>query len=322
MRTTDEGKKLAPLRKRLRLVVPIAAVNLLMEVSVGPGNEVMPTPLKLRTSCGFTGSSLATVKLPVRVPVAWGVKWMVRRQASPGRMGAVQFGRSKLKSAPVIKVCARSICRGAPPLFSINSCWVGAACPTRTGAKLIGFAEKAMTGTTPVPPTGSVVTAKGVLVVNVKFALDVIVATGVNVTRRLQVAFGATGAAHSVVSMVKTGSLETAAVSVNGAVPQFVRVTLFVVDCPSRVGMKPTPKARLPGRQTAGASALGLIFAAYPKLAGGSAELCWRYGRHERMHDRELEIPCSTDDPDIAASIERHCARIEVTASQETRIDE
>ena len=43
-----------------------------------------------------------------------------------------------------------------------------------------------MTGTTPVPLTGRVVTAKGVLVVSVKFALEVIAATGVNVIRRLQ----------------------------------------------------------------------------------------------------------------------------------------
>ena len=81
-----------------------------------------------------------------------------------------------------------------------------------------------MTGTTPVPPIVSVVMANGVLVVNVKIALVVIAATGVNVTGRLQVAFGATGAAHSVVSTVKRGLLETAEVSVNRAVPQFVRM--------------------------------------------------------------------------------------------------
>ena len=104
-------------------------------------------------------------------------------------------------------------------------------------------------------------------------------ATGVNVIRRLQVAFGATGAAHSVVSMVKRGSLETAEVSDNGAVPQFVTAITTVVDCPTRVGEKPRAEEILLGRQTAGASAFGSIFAAYPKLAvtsgGGGGTLGW-----------------------------------------------
>ena len=122
-----------------------------------------------------------------------------------------------------------------------------------------------MTGTTPVPLTCSVVTTNGVLVVNVSCAMVWTAATGANVMRRLQEAFGATGAAHSVLSMVKRGSLETAEVSDNGAVPQFVMAITTVVDCPTRV----KGKARNPvllGRQTAGASASGSIFAAYPKL--------------------------------------------------------
>ena len=95
-----------------------------------------------------------------------------------------------------------------------------------------------------------------------------------------KVAFGATGAviAHSVVSTVKRGLLETAEVSVNGAVPQFVRTTGVVLDCPTRV-VKPRPKPRLLGRQSAGASAFGSIFAAYPKLAvvsgGGGGVMGW-----------------------------------------------
>ena len=136
-----------------------------------------------------------------------------------------------------------------------------------------------MAGTTPLPEIGSVVSTNGVLVVNVKFALVVITATGVNVTDKLQVALGATGAAHCVVSMVKTGSLKTAEVSDNGAVPQFVRITGRVVGCPTRVGSKLRPKEKSLGRQTAGASAVGSIFAANPKLAvtsgGGGGVVGW-----------------------------------------------
>ena len=117
IRTIDEGKKLAPLIKMVRLVVPTSAVDWPMEVSVGTGKAATPTPLKFSTTCGFTGSSLATVKVPVRVPGACGVKFKVRTQKSPGTRGAVQFGRSKVKSAPVMVVCARSICSGAPPMF-------------------------------------------------------------------------------------------------------------------------------------------------------------------------------------------------------------
>lgn len=116
MCTTDEGKKLAPLIKTVRLVLPIATVDLPIEVSVGTGKALTPTPLKLRTSCGFTGSLLATVKVPVRVPGACGVKLMVRIQTTLFSMGAVQFGKLKLKSVPVMVVCARSICSGAPPM--------------------------------------------------------------------------------------------------------------------------------------------------------------------------------------------------------------
>src|SRR5215472_1501824 len=213
-----------------------------------------PTPLRLRTTRGFTGSLLATVKVPVRVPAACGVKLSVRTQKPPVGMGAVQFGKLKLKSAPVIVVCARSICSGAPPVFSINSWWAGAACPTSTGSKVSGPPEMVMTGTTPVPESCRLLTGNGALVVNVRFALVVTAATGVNVTGKVQVAFGATGAAHSVVSTLNTGLLETAETSDNGAVPQFVRTTEAVVDCPTRVGVKLRPKARLLGRQTAGAS--------------------------------------------------------------------
>jgi hypothetical protein len=119
MLTTELGKKLAPLRKMLRLGVPTAAVDLPMEVSVGTGKAETPTPLKFRTTCGCTGSSLATVKVPVLVPGVCGVKLMVRTQTTfePGSSGAVQFGSVKLKPAPVMTVCVRSICSGAPPLF-------------------------------------------------------------------------------------------------------------------------------------------------------------------------------------------------------------
>lgn len=120
-----------------------------------------------------------------------------------------------------------------------------------------------MTGTTPVPESCRLFTGKGALVVNVRFALVVTAATGANLTGRVQVALGATGAAHSVVSTVKTGSLETAEMSDNGAVPQFVRTTEAVVDCPTTV-VKPRPKAGLPDRQTAGAAAFGSISAANP----------------------------------------------------------
>ncbi len=78
------------------------------------------------------------------------------------------------------------------------------------------------------------VSRNGALVVNVKFAVLVIAATGVNVTDTVQVPFGATGAAHSVASTVKTGSLETAELSDNAAVPQFVRTTGMVVDLSHR----------------------------------------------------------------------------------------
>src|SRR5215472_426244 len=226
-----------------------------------------PTPLKLRATCGFTGSLLAIVKVPVRVPAACGVKLSVRIQKPPGARGAVQFGRLKLKSAPVIVVFARSICSGAPPVFSMNSWCAGAACPTSTGSKVSGPPEIVMTGTTPVPESCRLLTGNGALVVKARLAMVLTAATGVNVTGKVQVAFGATGAAHSVASTVKTGSLETAEVSDNGAVPQFVRTTEAVADCPTRVGVKPRPKARLLGRQTAGASAFGSISAANPKLA-------------------------------------------------------
>src|SRR5215467_11483558 len=115
-----------------------------------------------------------------------------------------------------------------------------------------------MTGTTPTPPTCSVVTTNGVLVVNVSCAMVWTAATGVNVIRRLQEALGATAAAHSVLSMVKMGSLEIAEVSDNGAVPQFVNATLVVVDCPTCVIGK-FRKPEFLGRQSAGASAFGSI---------------------------------------------------------------
>src|SRR5262245_54822046 len=182
-------------------------------------------------------------------------------------MGAVQLGKLKLKSAPVIVVCARSICSGAPPTFSMNSWWAGAACPTSTGSKVSGPPEILMTGTTPVPESCRMLTGNGALVVKVRLALVVTAATGVNVTGKVQVAFGATEAAHKVVSTVKMGLLETAEVSDNGAVPQFVRTTEAVVDCPTRVGVKLRPKARLVGRQSPGASAFGSISAANPKVA-------------------------------------------------------
>jgi hypothetical protein len=120
-----------------------------------------------------------------------------------------------------------------------------------------------MTGTTPVPASVNVLTGNGALVVNVKLAVLVVAATGVKVMRRLQEVFGATAAAHSVLSMANKGSLETAELSDNGAVPQFVTAITTVFDCPTRVrGKVRTPK--LLGRQTAGASAVGLIFAANP----------------------------------------------------------
>src|SRR6476620_5135129 len=56
--------------------------------------------------------------------------------------------------------------------------------------------------------------------------------------------------------------------------------------------------------------------------AGAARECRRRKGGHERMNNWELEVACSTDDPDIAVSIERHCAGTEITAGQETRIDE
>ena len=40
------------------------------------------------------------------------------------------------------------------------------------------------------------------------------------------------------------------------------------------------------------------------------------------MNEWELEVPCSTDDPDVSASIDRHRCGSEVTASDKTRIDE
>src|SRR5579884_1634388 len=112
----------------------------------------------------------------------------------------------------------------------MNSCRGTPGWPTSAGSKLIGSGGTLMTGTTPVPLTGTTVTTKGVLVVSVTFALLVMVATGVNVIARLQLAFGATGPAHCVASTVKTGSLETAAESDSGAVPQFVRTRGAVVD--------------------------------------------------------------------------------------------
>src|SRR5215469_15516 len=172
-----------------------------------------PTPLYLRTTCGFTGSLLAIVKVPVRVPAACGVKLSVRIQKLPLGIGAVQFGKLKLKSGPEIVVCARSICSGAPPSFPINSWWLGAASPTSTGSKVSGPPEISMTGTTPVPESCRLLTGNGALVVKVRLAMLPTGATGVNVTGKVQAAFGATGAAHRVVSTVKTGLLETAEVS-------------------------------------------------------------------------------------------------------------
>ena len=120
-----------------------------------------------------------------------------------------------------------------------------------------------MTGTTPVPESCRVFSGNGVLVVNVRFAALVTAAAGVNVMRRLQEAFGASEAAHNVLSMAKTGSLETAELSDNGAVPQFVMPRTTVVDWPTRVeGTIRDPI--LLGRQTAGAAAFGSISAANP----------------------------------------------------------
>lgn len=220
---------------------------------------------------------LATVKVPVRVPAACGVKLSVRMQKSPLWMGAVQFGKLKLKSAPEIVVCVRSICSGAPPVFSINSWWAGAASPTSTGSK-VSEPEIEMTGTTPVPESCRLVTGNGALVVKVRLALVATAATGVNVTDTLQVAFAATAAAHSVVSTVKMGLFETAELSDNGAVPQLVRTSEAVLDCPTRVGGNPR-KGNVPGKQSAGAFAFGSISAANPKVPvvcpGGGVATGW-----------------------------------------------
>src|SRR5690349_14903091 len=40
------------------------------------------------------------------------------------------------------------------------------------------------------------------------------------------------------------------------------------------------------------------------------------------MDEREMEVACSAHDPDISVCIKRHFAGTEVTAGQETRIDE